>query len=437
MASRRNRQQIRIDRALDDVAHARLPDEHLRQPALVRQPQWTMHARTAHVGVDDQHARASVRQRHRDVAGRRGFAFERLRAGDDEDLRPFGREARHDRRPQRAERLAEVVRDVRRGEHWMLVVADRRHEAEKRQLQTPRDVFRRLDGVVHVVEPERDGDRQPEPDGKRGDPRPASRRRERRLRNFGAVDHLDVVRAAVTRDAQLFLALQQRFIDGAVALRLALHHVVTHALATQILGVGFGRFEVVRVRAFREQRGIVLVLDCLKRFLRFDAELALCFRNLRVERDHRRVFVAVLLRGLRLRLLQLREFRLELLDWRVLNRDRQGVGRHDRTWHEKRLDLVVLRLFLHALELRLRVGVVQLVETRTDDVLLVVERHRVLFVAVLRQRAPALFHLGLLIREPLPSHWSMFSVAPSFDSRFWSIFFHQRVGALRRKRRIF
>ena len=52
-----DRQQVRIDRALDDVAHARLADQHLRQPALVRQPQRTVQAGTAHVGVDQQHAR--------------------------------------------------------------------------------------------------------------------------------------------------------------------------------------------------------------------------------------------------------------------------------------------------------------------------------------------------------------------------------------------
>ena len=46
----------------------------------------------------------------------------------------------------------------------MLVAADRRHEAEERQLQAPRDVFRRLDRVVHVVEAERDADRQHEAD---------------------------------------------------------------------------------------------------------------------------------------------------------------------------------------------------------------------------------------------------------------------------------
>ena len=187
-----------------------------------------------HVGVDQQHARAAVRQRHRDVRRRRRLAFERLRAGDDDDLRAFAGILREQRRPQRAERFAEVVRHVRGREQRVLVAAHRRHQAEERQLQAPRHVLRRLDRVVHVVEAERHRDRQHESDDDRDQPRPASAGRHRRLRHFRVVDDAHVVRAAVRGDAQLLFAGQQRLVDLAVALRLALHHVVADPFAVQV-----------------------------------------------------------------------------------------------------------------------------------------------------------------------------------------------------------
>ncbi len=175
-------------------------------------------------------------------------------------LVPLVGESRDQRRAQRAERLAEIVRHVRRGQHRMLVAADRRHEAEERQLQPPRHVFRRLDRVVHVVEAERH--RRPPATRPMASDISHVRRpvgRDRRLRHLGAIDDADVVRAAVARHAQLFLALQQRFVDLAVALRLALHHVVADALAAQILGVGLRRLRgsarasAPRARPFRSR----------------------------------------------------------------------------------------------------------------------------------------------------------------------------------------
>src|SRR6478609_3290167 len=56
---------------------------------------------------------------------------------------------------------------VRGSEHRVLVAADRRHQAEERQLEAARDVLGGLDGVVHVVEAEGDGNRGDQPDGKR------------------------------------------------------------------------------------------------------------------------------------------------------------------------------------------------------------------------------------------------------------------------------
>ncbi len=112
------------------------------------------------------------------------------------------------------------------------------------------------------------------------------------------------------------------------------------------------------------------------------------------------MLVAIAAGQLHLLLLQLGQPALGGLNLDVLHRDRQRVGRH-RAADEQWLDLAVLRLFLDARHLRFRDGVVERVEARDHDVLLVVERHRVLLVAIVRERAFALFHLGLLVRELL------------------------------------
>ncbi len=78
-ASGGDREQVRIDRPLNHVAHAGVADQDLRQAALVRETQRAVQAGPAHVGVDDQDARPAVGQRHRDVHRRRRLAFERLR----------------------------------------------------------------------------------------------------------------------------------------------------------------------------------------------------------------------------------------------------------------------------------------------------------------------------------------------------------------------
>ncbi len=102
--------------------------------------------------------------------------------------------------PQRAKRLAEVVRHVRRGEQRVLVAAHRRHQAEERLLETQAHVLGRLDGVVQVVEAERDADCQCQPDGDRHQPGPRAGRGPRR---FGRFRDVDVVGAAVARNRRL------------------------------------------------------------------------------------------------------------------------------------------------------------------------------------------------------------------------------------------
>ena len=86
-----------------------------------------MHARPAHVGVDEQHLGAAAGERRRQIARRRGLAFERLRAGDQDDGPALTR-AQGDRGPQRADGLAEIV--VSR-ERWAIATDRRRNNARK------------------------------------------------------------------------------------------------------------------------------------------------------------------------------------------------------------------------------------------------------------------------------------------------------------------
>ena len=252
-------EQVRLARFLHGLAHARLPDEQVRQADLVLRPDHGMQAGPAHVGVDEQHARSAERQHHAEVAGGRGLAFERLAAGDRDDPRPL-RSAREDeRRPQRSERFAEIVRHRLREQRDALA-AHRRHQAEQRQPQPLRHIVGRLDRVVEVLDAERQAERDEQARHERGEPVAARVRRERRarvLRRDPCTVH--VVRAAVADDPQLLLLLQERLIDLAVGLGLALQHQVAAALAVEVHRRALLRLELAGVAAFLDDRGFVLV----------------------------------------------------------------------------------------------------------------------------------------------------------------------------------
>jgi hypothetical protein len=205
------------------------------------------------------------------------------------------------------------------------------------------DVLRRLDRVVHVIETERHADRQHEPDRHGHQPRAASGHRHGSLRHLGAIHDSDVVLAAVARNAKFFLPLQERFVDLTVALGLALHDVVAHALPTEILSVGFRGLEVLRERPFFEYGRFVLVLDRLQRPVDVDVELALRVLNLDQVGQHGGVLGSVLVFEAALLAQQLGLPALERLDLRVHgdggNRVWAGAARH-------RLDLTVQRFLL-------------------------------------------------------------------------------------------
>ena len=69
----------------------------------------------------------------------------------------------------RAIRFAEIVRH-RAGNQRMAIAADDRHQAEELQLQAAGDVVRRLDGVVEIVDAERDAEAQRQAERDRIDP---------------------------------------------------------------------------------------------------------------------------------------------------------------------------------------------------------------------------------------------------------------------------
>ena len=73
------------------------------------------------------------------------------------------------RRAQRAVRFAEVVRH-RAGNQRVAIAGDDGHEAEELQLQPARDVFRRLDGVVEVIDAERHAEAERQAERDRVDP---------------------------------------------------------------------------------------------------------------------------------------------------------------------------------------------------------------------------------------------------------------------------
>ena len=176
--ARRNHEEVRIAAALDDLAHPGLADEQFRKPPVVRQPHRLVQARAAHVGVDEQHARAADGERQRDVDRRRGLAFQRLRAGDGDEPRRVRAAARHQRGAQRAERFAEVVRHRTRQQRVPLAV-DLRHEAEEIQVQAPGHVLGRLHRVVEVIDRECRRDAEAEAEENRHQPRAARVGRER------------------------------------------------------------------------------------------------------------------------------------------------------------------------------------------------------------------------------------------------------------------
>ena len=208
----------------------------------------------------------------------------------------------------------------------------------------------------------------------------------------------DVVRTAVRRDAQLVFALHERLQDRAIALRLALHDVVVDALVAEVRRVGFGGIERSAERLFLEPRGIVLLLHRYERALRLCLDLPLRVRELRVDLLDFGMLVAVPLGELGLLPLQHAQLRPEPLDRGVLRDHRQRIRRGAR---RQRRDLLVNGLPLHARRLGFRRRVVQLVQPRQDDVLLVVERQRVLLVAVLRERPVVRFDF-VLLRALLP-----------------------------------
>ena len=171
----------------------------------------------------------------------------------------------------------------------------------------------------------------------------------------------------------------------------------------------------------------------------FEVELTLRVRQLRVDVLQRRMLFAVPLRQLDLLVLKLEQLALEALDLRVLRDQRDRVHR-DRVQPDgghERLDLAVLRLLLHARHLRLGDGVVQLVQPREHDVLLVVERQGVLLVAILRERPLAFLDLRLLVGELLFEPGQHVLAGLELDLQVLvDVLLHQRVGGLRRELRI-
>ncbi len=125
---------------------------------------------------------------------------------------PFGAAAEHERRAERAERLAEFVRHFLRQQR-VIVALDRRHEPEERQLEPPRDVFGRLDGVVEVVDRQDEAEREQQPGQRAQQEIPADVGRERRAGHDRAIHQPHVVAAAVADNLQLVLPLQQRLVN--------------------------------------------------------------------------------------------------------------------------------------------------------------------------------------------------------------------------------
>ena len=174
-----DRQQVRIVRALHHFAHARLAGEQLRQAAIVGHAQRLVHARAA-----------ACRRRSAARARRRRPAPSRCSPPSSSCLRA----AASWRRPRRAAPLpgscaASEVRIERYaspkscgtgpGDQRMAIAGDDRHQAEELQLQPARDVVGRLDGVVEIVDAERDAEAERQAERDRIGPVAAMVRRER------------------------------------------------------------------------------------------------------------------------------------------------------------------------------------------------------------------------------------------------------------------
>ena len=239
----------------------------------------------------------------------------------------------------------------------------------------------------------------PRPNSERHHPGAAGIRRERPAWHFGAVEQAHVVRAAVADDAQFLLALQQRFVHLPVALGLPLQHGVVDALAVQVGRLHLLAFEIDDELLLLGQCGLVVRLDARNGLVDLRVELALRVANLAVDALDVGMLVAVPLFEPHLVTLQLADARLELLDEGVRRDGGEAFailgGEH----------LVVEGFLLDARHPRARRGVVHLVQPRHDDVLAILERQRVLVLAVLGQHPLARLHdvllLGDFFRQPL------------------------------------
>ena len=121
------------------------------------------------------------------------------------------------------------------GQHRHALAADRRHEAEQRQLEPPRDVFRRLDRVVEILDPERQAERHREAGQHRRDPVLAAGWARSALSGTSArsITWTLFARLLATTDSS-FCCVEQRLVDLPVAVRLALQDVVVAALLVEI-----------------------------------------------------------------------------------------------------------------------------------------------------------------------------------------------------------
>ncbi len=134
------------------------------------------------------------------------------------------------------------------------------------------------------------------------------------------------------------------------------------------------------------------------RALHFKLVRLLAFREIRMRLDHVRILVAELECELADRPLQ--------LEHPVLGGNHGGILGDDchvleRLAHRVVLDLVVGQFALLPPALGRHRVVVQLVQPRADEILLVVQRQRVLALAILRHRAIAVLHFLQLLDELL------------------------------------
>ena len=89
------------------VGERRVADEHVRQSRLLRAAERLVHARPAHVGVDDERLLTGLRERDRQTARDHRLAFVRARARDDERPAALVGRREQDRGAQRPDRFRE------------------------------------------------------------------------------------------------------------------------------------------------------------------------------------------------------------------------------------------------------------------------------------------------------------------------------------------